>query len=367
MSPRASKPPAAKGTSAKSAPAKTPRKRRKQTEETPGLSRLERILLLVPYCVKRPGTTIDELAGRFAATRQDILDDLNLVFVCGLPDYTPADLIEVAVEEDRVYIRMADYFSRPSRLTRSEAIPLYLKAHALTDLMARDDGAPGLDELGPLRSALGKLAAALLPQEGGVAELTKRIKVHLEAGEARWLPLLRRAVTDHQRVEMEYYTYSRDTLTTRRFDPVLVFASLGHWYTSGYCHLARDSRTFRLDRIRSLALTSETFEPSSEQAPDLPPPLLYVPGPADATVTVRVAERVAVFLEEYLPVESSTAVPGGRELTFRTSAFEWLEKLLLRYGTDVEVVDPPELAERVRAGAERILALYERGRPAKVR
>jgi proteasome accessory factor C len=324
------------------------------------LGRLERILLLVPYCVRHPGVSIDELAARFDARRSDILEDLNLIFMCGLPDYTPADLIDVFVEEDHVWIRMADYFARPLRLTRSEAIPLYLKAHALLDLLQNDEGSvPGLEELSSLRSALEKLAAALLPHEGGVKELAERIRVHLEAGEAQWLPLLRQAVTRRRQVDLEYYTYSRDTLTKRKVDPHLVFASLGHWYASGYCHLAQDRRVFRLDRIKSLDLTDETFEPPADATGELPPPLLYVPAPEDTPVTLRVSSRVAAWLEEYLPIESSKELRGGRrELRFRTSAFQWLEKLLLRFGPDVEVVDPPELADRVRDAAGRILSLY---------
>lgn len=331
-------------------PARKPRRK----QEPGALSRLERVLLLVPYCVGRPGVTIDELAKRFGATPEDIREDLSLVFMCGLPDYTPADLIEVVVEEDRVWIRMADYFSRPLRLTRSEAIPLYLKGNALLDLLQAHE----LEELGPLRAAIDKLAGALLPQEGGTAELAKRIRVHLETGEAKWLPLLRDAVTKRQQVDVEYYTYSRDTLTRRKVDPYLVFASLGHWYTSGYCHLAQDRRVFRLDRIKSIELTDESFEPPDDATGEMPPPLLYVPGPEDARVTLRVTRKVAAWLEGYLPTESARDVRGARELVFRTSAFAWLEKLLLRFGDEVVVVDPPELAHRIAEGAGKILALY---------
>lgn len=327
------------------------------------LSRLERILLLVPYCVAHPGVSIGQLAKRFGAPEAEIIEDLNLLFVCGLPDYTPADLIEVSLEEDMVFIRMADYFARPLRLTRTEAIPLYLKAQALLNLL---EGAAGgrsrLKELASLRSALDKLGKALLPQEGGVAELTKRIKVQLESGETKWLELLRDAVTQRRRVDLEYYTYSRDNMTKRQVDPHLVFASLGHWYFSGYCHLVQDRRLFRLDRIKSIELTDEEFEAPAEAESELPPPLVYVPGPDDVRVRIRVARGVdAVGLAEYFAVESTKDLRGGRqELTFRTSPSPTLEKLLLRFGSDVEVIDPPELAERIRETANRILSLYEK-------
>jgi proteasome accessory factor C len=324
------------------------------------LGRLERILLLVPYCVRHPGVTISELATRLGAPEKEILEDLNLLFVCGLPDYTPADLIDVFIEEDQVYIRMADYFSRPLRLTRTEAIPLYMKAQTMVNLLEGSAGGrSGLKELAPLRAGIEKLGKALLPQEGGVAELTKRIKVQLESGEAQWLGLLREAVTENRRVDLEYYTYSRDALTRRQVDPHLVFASLGHWYVSGYCHLAQDRRMFRLDRIKTLELTDEGFDPPDDGAAELPPPLIYVPGPDDVLVRLRVTGGIAQWLADYLPVESAKDLRGGKqELVFRTSAFEWLEKLLMRFGADVEVLEPVELAERIHDAAKRILKLY---------
>ncbi len=334
------------------------------------LGRLERILLLVPYCVRYPGVSIKELAERFGAPESEILEDLNLLFVCGLPDYTPADLIEVSIAEDMVFIRMADYFARPLRLTRSEAIPLYLKAQALVNLMDGTRG--GVKELASLRSALEKLGKALLPQEGGVAELTKRIRVQLESGEAQWLSLMRDAVTEHRSVDLEYYTYSRDALTRRRVDPHLVFATLGHWYVSGYCHLAEDRRLFRLDRIKTAELSDETFVPPEDADAELPPPLMVVPGTGDVKVRLRAPEAVAQLLVEYggilpagLPVTQSKTLKGGRrEIVFTTYALPWLEKLLMRFGSTIEIVEPVELRERVQDAAKRILALYE---PAKKR
>jgi proteasome accessory factor C len=193
-----------------------------------------------------------------------------------------------------------------------------------------------------------------------VAELTKRIRVQLESGEAQWLGLLREAVTGRRRVDLEYYTYSRDALTRRFVDPHLVFASFGHWYVSGFCHLAQDKRMFRLDRIKTLTLTDEGFEEPEDVDAELPPPLIYVPGPDATKVRLRVEGGIAQWLEEYLPIDEAKDVRGGRrELTFRTSAFPWLEKLLLRFGSDVEVIEPTELADSMRDAAARILKLYQ--------
>jgi len=49
----------------------------------------------------------------------------------GLPPYGPGDLIDVDFQGDRVTVTMADYFGRPLRLSRSEALALYLRGTAL--------------------------------------------------------------------------------------------------------------------------------------------------------------------------------------------------------------------------------------------
>jgi predicted DNA-binding transcriptional regulator YafY len=124
--------------------------------------------------------------------------------------------------------------------------------------------------------------------------------------------------------------------------------------------MVADKRMFRLDRIKSISLTDDTFPEPSEQDAELPPPLVYVPAPDDQLVRIRVAKGIAQWLGDYLPVDRRKELRGGKEeLEFRTSAFPWLEKLLLRFGSDVEVVEPRELADNMRDAAGRILALYE--------
>jgi len=79
---------------------------------------LRRLLVLVPYLVKHPGTELSEITRLFGVREDELTSDLNLLFVSGLPPYGPGDLIGVAIEDGRVWIEMADYFARPLRLTR---------------------------------------------------------------------------------------------------------------------------------------------------------------------------------------------------------------------------------------------------------
>src|SRR4029450_2030684 len=93
--------------------------------------RLRRLLVLVPYLVKHPGTELAEITRLFGVREDGVGGDLNLLFVSGLPPYGPGDLIGVAIEDERVWIDMADYFSRPLRLTRAHALALHPRGAGL--------------------------------------------------------------------------------------------------------------------------------------------------------------------------------------------------------------------------------------------
>ena len=74
------------------------------------------MLVIVPYLVQHPGSALPEVATLYDVPRDQLRRDLDLLFMSGLPPYGPGDLIDVEVDEDeRVWIRMADHFSRPLR------------------------------------------------------------------------------------------------------------------------------------------------------------------------------------------------------------------------------------------------------------
>ena len=160
--------------------------------------RLRRILLLLPYAIKHPGVTIEELSREFDVKPEDLLDDLDLVFMCGLPGYGPGDLIDVSVDDDRVTITMADYFAAPLRLTPAEGLALYAAGAALLEL-------PELKDADALRRALGKLAKAL----GMDGEGQTGIDVELEGGSLEHLETLNAALDSGRRVHLEYRSASR--------------------------------------------------------------------------------------------------------------------------------------------------------------
>ena len=317
--------------------------------------RLKRILVLVPWVIANPDATVEEVCERFGITREELVSDVDVLMMCGLPPFGPGDLIEAFIEEDHVQIGMADYLAKPPRLTRAEAIALLVMGRAVAAL-------PGLEEAASLRSALGKLAGAVSPGEAErAAELADSVAVELGATGDDLLAELRHAVDEHVRLRIDYYSSGRDEMTTRDVDPLLLCASLGYWYLIALDHQSGEERTFRVDRIRGASPTGASFDPPAGFDPSryIEGPF-FTPSPRDLTVTLEL-DPAAAWIREVVPFENEKELPGGRyRIELRTPHFAWLVRLLLSAGEAASVVEPPELQEAVREAAARALARYER-------
>ncbi len=312
--------------------------------------RLRRLLAVVPYVVRHPGVTIAEVAELFGVGEAELASDLQLLFLSGLPPYGPGDLIDVDIDSaGRITIGMADYFSRPVRLTAPEALALYLRGKALL-------GAPGLAEAPALAAALEKLERTLGPET--LAGLAGRVGVG--AGRpAASLALLREAASAHRRLRIEYYTAARDELTAREIDPEHVFSALGNWYVVAWDHLADAERMFRADRIRTAEETGERFEPRGLMGAGRP---LYTRSDRDVHVRLRLSPAARWVAEYYETEGVHERRDGTLEVVMPTKDLAWVAKLVLRLAGEATVLAPRELGELVRREAADALAGYRRGR-----
>jgi len=306
---------------------------------------IQRILALVPWIVAHPGTAKAELAQRFGITADQLDADLLLVLMIGIPPYSPGDYLDVIDDGEHVSIRLAESFRRPLRLSPAEGLALLAAGRALLAV-------PGSDPHGPLATALDKLEDAL--------ELPGLV---VDVGQPELLAQVRDAVAGHERVEIDYWSAGRDETTTRVIDPTVVFFATGEWYVSAFCHRARDERMFRIDRIRALRATGETFEP---EATATDPGETFNPRADDPRVTLELTPAAAWVAEAY-PTESVTErADGSLEIVLAVSERAWLERLLVRLGPDARVIGPPEFLGVATAAAQRILGRYSHTRSARL-
>src|SRR5215217_2072333 len=131
-----------------------------------------RLLTLVPYLHSHPQVRLDETAAAVGSTPEQVVKDLGVLFMCGLPGGFPDDLIDVDLEaledpdgggprpEGLIRVSNADYLARPLRLTPTEATAIIVALRAMR-------GSAGADTREVVDRTLAKLEAAAAASTSG--------------------------------------------------------------------------------------------------------------------------------------------------------------------------------------------------------
>lgn len=311
-----------------------------------------RLLALVPYLHSRGQVRIDEAARDLGVSAEQLVRDLRVLLMCGLPGGYPGDLIDVDLDalEDPdgdgvIRVSNADYLARPLRLTPTEASALIVALRALRD-GCDDETREVVDRvLGKLETAAAEGAASLVDVGDRVDEL------------AGLRAQLARAVEGRRQVRLTYYVPSRDEESERVVDPHALVSANGFDYLDAWCHLAEAPRLFRLDRIHSAEVTDDPVQTRPQPRRPLADGLFLQDGAARRVVLHL--QPQARWVPDYYPVEKVRRRRGGAlEVTMLVADSRWLDRLLLRLAPYATVVDPLELADSFRHAAASALRLY---------
>jgi predicted DNA-binding transcriptional regulator YafY len=321
--------------------------------------RFRRLLAILAWLAQVQEAPLDEAAARFEMSPESLVAELEMAACCGVPPYTPDQLMEIVVTDTTVSARLGPSLARPRRLSPHEGFALAAAARALL-------ATPGSDENGALSRALTKLERAL----GG--------ELRVELDSPPLLPEVQAAVEAGASLRVTYYSASTDRLTERDIRPVSLFAAEGHWYVDAWSGTAGDMRRFRVDRIsKAQSVGNEAAGPAGSAPPDVdsvpldtastagaaPQPgdpgfAVFVPGPDNRRVRLFL-DRASMWLVESVPSAGPPEpVADGVEVEVFVGGTAWLERLLLRLGPGARVVEPAEDRGLAGDAARRILRRY---------
>jgi len=239
----------------------------------------------------------------------------------------------------------------PLIFTESEAIALTMGLLAIREF-------PFPVEVAAAESALAKaervMPDKLLTQARALQEaITFRLEFLPSRIANNFVALLSSAIQQKQQIQLTYLSRDGDK-TVRDFDPYGIVFHEGFWYTAGYCHLRRDLRTFRLDRITALEPGQMTFDR---------PETFDVLGQVLSALYARPeAEQVEVLLKtsweharQAITPELGTLEQSEEGVILRRAALhlDWVAFFLMGLDFPVLVRQPEALRETLRHMAAR--------------
>lgn len=305
------------------------------------VARLSRLLAMIPWVIANPGRPPEEVQQRFGyGSQAELVKDLEILFLCGLPGYGPDQLMDMYIDDDEVSIEMAEYFAAPLRLTAAEALVLLAAGSAVLS--------SGMGSSDALERAVAKLRAVIAPPEIFDVGLDPSPGV---------TAVLEGAVRDRRVVRITHTSMASHATTEREIEPWSVFTTLGSWYVVAHCRRAGDRRVFRVDRIREAEMLDAEFDPPSHPPDES---VTYRPGPDASTARIRLKPQ-ASWVVDYYPVDVvDRGSDGTTVIDFAAHDPMVTARLLLRLGSDATLLAGDEAARSLAASREALLKRYRR-------
>jgi proteasome accessory factor B len=215
----------------------------------------------------------------------------------------------------------------------------------------------------PLLSALKKMAEKLPENIAfNFADIEHTISFRTRAEpilDLKIFDALAKAVAQRKQLQLHYRKPGQKA-EPRVVDPYHLANINGEWFLFAFDHVRKDIRTFAPARIESAALTGKTFERSQKFSLEkrLRDSFGVHAGEGKFEVVIRFAPRAADFIREKKWHPSQTLRDlknGGAELTMKLSSLGEVERWVLSWGGEAQVIQPRELAAAVRLAAQKIL------------
>ena len=301
-------------------------------------NRALRTMDLIPYILENPGVSIGKLAKQFSVTEKQIESDLQLVFMCGLPGYTPYELIDLIFEDGVVSIIDPQVLDKPRRFTKSELVVIALGLQLLGELSISDSA----------RLSKIKLLSNKITQLGG----SNSIIFAPSSSKSPFVEVISMAITNKKSLTMQYQSLVKDEVSIRTVFPHNLYFMNGNLYLSAMDLAAKADRVFKVELIKTCEVGNDV---SSEVV-------------NENNSTIEVVLDVQKTYKNFIERNSSiiTAVEEQKNcfrVHLKLSNLEWLKRSILSNAPGIMVISPSLLAQEVAALATSLLASYQAVKP----
>ena len=300
--------------------------------QTP-LGRTARLLDLVPFLASHQGIELKALSDNFNVTESQMVADLTTLWMCGLPGYTPLELMDLSFESGFVTIHNAETLSNPRALNDEEIIALLLGLDIVMASLPSD------------RNDLKLLAVDLIKQLSIRSSIPSKMSaVPATPGSVR--AIIESSLIEKRGVEILYHSSYSDEISRRIVIPIELRQENGFEYLWGVCQSAHALRSFRLDRIQEAVAKSTSIDAVPVTATEPSQGISY---------TIHAHSRPRQVIERFA-INKEAFTANLQVVSFST---EWIKRSVLASAGSVEVVEPPTIRSEILHSAQSLLARYQ--------
>lgn len=292
-----------------------------------------RTMDLIPYILEHPGISINQLSKIFNVAEKEIEKDLQLAFMCGLPGYTPYELIDLTYEEGVVSIIDPQVLNKPRNFSSNERVVIALGLEILKEInLSNPENLKKID----------KLREKFLDKKDEDSVIVVEQDLSFP-----FLNIINQAIFERRIVIFDYQSVSKDVLSSRNVLPHKLYLQNGNLYLSGNDVQAQSDRIFKADQILSCTIgdlaDTDRFHLTQQEE----------------IVELIVNHDNFNFIERNSSIIIDQEVNNGQlHVKIRASNFDWLKRAILSNAPSIKVISPESLASEVEQMASDLISAY---------
>jgi len=314
------------------------------------MNRIDRISAILIQLQSRRVVKAGDIAERFNISLRTVYRDIKTLEEAGIP---------LIGEAGVGYSIMDGYRLPPVMFTREEATAFLTAEKFVEKLTDASTNAQYQSAMYKVRAILKTSEKDALENLDGSIEVMKSHSQRRAAGTNDHIQTILDSIIHKKVLCIDYFAAHNQENTRRDIEPVGVVYLDAFWHLIAYCRLRNDYRDFRIDRIRKLVVTDNSY--NSSKHPTLKAYIAQTIKEKDLQmVVIRVDKEIYNYLEHqkyYSGFISEKNVGNKIEMTFLTAFIEGFARWYMMFGDHAEIIKPDTLKDRV---AEIITAISQK-------
>jgi predicted DNA-binding transcriptional regulator YafY len=315
------------------------------------MNRIDRLTAILIQLQTRRILPAREIAERYGISLRTVYRDIRALEDAGVP---------VGAEAGRGYFLAEGYHLPPVMFTPDEAGALLLGGKLIEKFSDSGVSRHFAGALDKIKAVLGESDKDYLNRLDALVTVLSIAPRDRAQFPDSVLIALQSVLADSLAIRIDYHSNSKDELTRRTVEPLGLCFYAGHWHLLAYCHLRRQYRDFRVDRIRGLEPAGKPFDRSRHGDLDHLVRRIILPAdlqPATLRFTPHAARRVR-DQKYYFGYVREYEQEAGVAMEFLVPEYGYLARWLLSFGDQVTVISPARLEQTVAAHVRQLSAHY---------
>jgi proteasome accessory factor C len=296
------------------------------------VARVTRVLDLVPFILENPGIEVSALAKKFSVSEKQVLADLELIFMCGLPGYTPYELIDLVFEDGVVTVIDPQVLDKPRVFNEVEAVVLNLGLSIIKNAI---NDPIKIESIEVLQKKIGAKFALIS-------------EISFSTSKPAFYDLVSDAIARSEGLNLTYNSISRDEVSDRFVVPKRIYLAQGNFYFIAIDTNSNKERHFRMDLILNCEISNSVSTNNSSLAD------------FEESFEFKIQSTNKYLTERYSDLFTDVSQQGDvYQAVGRMNNPQWLKRLVISNAPDLELIEPASLKKEIGEQVRSTLGLYQ--------